>query len=365
MDSQTNPEKPTTSPKILIVDDDPSVREVLSVLLEEEGYTCDNASSAKVALEMIHCGYDLVISDLKMPEHDGLWLLQQLRKQDQDLAIIMLTGYGNTESAVDCLKCGAIDYLLKPPKITELVRAIERALSKRQAAQERRRYRQHLEDTVKAKTKELSNALAKIESAYNTTLLALVAALDAREHETGDHSLRVVRFCEMIAKRMGLSPEERIEIRKGALLHDIGKIGVPDRILLKPNPLNSEEWAEMRCHPNIGFNILKQIDFLKGPSEMVVAHHERFDGTGYPNRLRGMEIPIGARIFSIADTLDAITSDRPYRKAQSFQHARAEIQRCSGSQFDPEIVEYFLKIPAEEFELNRRQAASHEAIQEI
>lgn len=357
MDSQTTPAEAATPPKILVVDDDVSVREVLSVLLEEEGYSCASAPDADTALQQLSQKYDVLISDLKMPEHDGLWLLDRIREQDQELAIIILTGFGDTESAVECLRRGANDYLLKPPKITEFVRAIERALSKRQVIQARRRYRQQLEQNVEDKTAELSVALAKVESAYNTTLLALVAALDAREHETSDHSLRVVRFCEMIAKRMDLTAQERLEIRRGALLHDIGKIGVPDCILLKPGPLDPAEWTEMRKHPDIGFNILKQIDFLKEPSRIVIAHHERFDGNGYPNRLQGEAIPVGARIFAIADTLDAITSDRPYRKARSFQVARDEIQRCSGSQFDPAIVSHFMEVTAEEFEENRSLAS--------
>ena len=219
------------------------------------------------------------------------------------------------------------------------------------------RYQHTLEKNVEDKTKALKVALSEIEAAYNTTLQALVAALDAREHETSDHSLRVVRFSEAIAQRMGMTESEMLEISRGALLHDIGKIGVPDSILLKPGPLDPTEWEEMRNHPKIGFNILKKIDFLKGPSEIVLSHHERFDGNGYPNKLAKDAIPIGARIFAVADTLDAITSDRPYRKARSFETAQTEIKRCSGTQFDPEIVRVFLSIGEEEFLWSRELAA--------
>ncbi|MBR2979628.1 MAG: response regulator [Myxococcaceae bacterium] len=345
------------SPNILIVDDDMAVREVLSVLLSEEGYACTCAPDARTALALMPQGFQLVVSDLKMPDYDGLWLLDRIRESDQDIAVIMLTGYGDTESAVDCLRRGANDYLLKPPKITELVRAIERALSKRRVALAQRRYQQRLEKNIQDKTQELKTALSDVEAAYRSTLLALVAALDAREHETSNHSQRVVRYTEAIARRMGLAEDELLVIRRGALLHDIGKIGVPDSILLKPGPLDPREWDEMRRHPEIGFNILQQINFLRAPAKIVLSHHERFDGTGYPRKLSGEDIPIGARIFTIADTLDAITSDRPYRKAREFEVARAEIERCCGKQFDPRAVEAFMSIGKDEFAALRNCSA--------
>ena len=184
-----------------------------------------------------------------------------------------------------------------------------------------------------------------------------MAALDAREHETSDHSLRVVRYTDMIARRMALPDHQLLEIRRGALLHDIGKIGVPDSILLKPGPLDAREWVEMRRHPEIGFNILQQIDFLRAPSKIVLAHHERFDGTGYPRRLSGHDIPVGARVFTIADTLNTITNNQPYHKAREFSVARAEIERCRGGQFDPEAVEAFLSIEEDEFAALRDSAS--------
>jgi putative nucleotidyltransferase with HDIG domain len=333
------------SPRILIVDDDDSVRDVISVLLAEEGYRCTCAASADTALEVLPAGFQLVISDMKMPGHDGLWLLDRIRKQSEDTAVIMLTGYGDTESAVECLRRGAVDYLLKPPKVTDLVRAIERALAKRRIELARKRYQSRLEKRVREKTAELQRAFVEIEDAYNSTLLALVAALDAREHETSDHSQRVVRYTVAIAERLGISGSELDNIRRGALMHDIGKIGVPDSILLKPGPLTPVEWDEMRRHPEIGFNILKGIGFLSGTAEIVLSHHERFDGNGYPRKLRGSEIHIGARIFMVADTLDAITSDRPYRKSQGYEAARQEIERCAGTQFDAEVVKAFLSLP--------------------
>ena len=343
---------------ILVVDDDPSVRHVISSVLREEGYTVRAAASAEQALELLRASGDVptVLSDLKMPGHDGIWLLDQILQRHPHAAVVMLTGYGDTENAVECLKRGAADYLLKPPRITDLVRAIERAQSRRKLAIARNRYHEGLAHRVREKTLEITEALRRTADAYTSTLSALVAALDAREHETSDHSQRVVRYTMAIARRMGIAGEQVDQIARGALLHDIGKIGVPDSILLKAGPLTPSEWIEMRKHPEIGHQILQSIGFLAEPAEIVLAHQERWDGGGYPRGMRGPQIPLGARIFAIADTLDAMTSDRPYRRGVSYDEARAEIARCSGTQFDPACVEAFLAVPvAELVELRDRR----------
>jgi HD-GYP domain-containing protein (c-di-GMP phosphodiesterase class II) len=196
-------------------------------------------------------------------------------------------------------------------------------------------------------TTELRGALKNIASTYQNTLMALVTALDAREHETSDHSQRVVQYTSAIALRMGIKGAELDEIGRGALLHDIGKIGVPDAVLLKPGKLTPEEWVEMRKHPDIGHQMIAPIEFLAIPATIVLAHQERWDSQGYPRNLGREAIPIGARIFAVADTLDAMTSDRPYRKGTSFANAISEISRCGGSQFDPEVVRAFLDIGEE------------------
>lgn len=336
---------PPSPPRILVVDDDESVRDVISVLLREEGYDCVTAESPEVALTIAERDdTPLVISDLKMPGRDGLWLLESFRERYPDTAIIMLTGYGDTEAAVDCLRRGATDYLLKPPKLTDLIRAIERALGKRRVEMARKRYQKKLERKVRDRTTELRAALRDVNTTYQNTLLALVSALDTREHETSDHSQRVVQYTVAIANRMGLQGGEIDEIARGALLHDIGKIGVPDAVLLKPGKLTPDEWYEMRKHPEMGFNMISPIPFLAVSSQIVLSHQERFDGSGYPRNLKGQEIHIGARIFAIADTLDAMTSDRPYRQGTGFSNAVAEITQCAGTQFDPEIVRAFLDI---------------------
>ena len=337
------PSEPT---KILIVDDDVSVRDVIAVLLREEGYACTAVSSAEAALDaMRHAAdFSLVISDVRMPGRDGFWLLERMRDAHPDTAVVMLTAYGDTEAAVECLRNGAADYLLKPPKVTELIRAIERALGRRRLELARQKYRRSLENRVREKTAELSRALRELEATYSQTLWSLVAALDAREHETGDHSQRVVRYSIAVARRIGVPEREMPELGRGALLHDIGKIGVPDAILLKPGKLDDTEWREMKRHPQIGYDILRSIDFLKTSAEMVLSHQERFDGGGYPRGLAGEQIPIAARIFAIADTYDAMTNHRPYRRALSAEAARDEIARCAGTQFDQRCAEAFLSM---------------------
>jgi response regulator RpfG family c-di-GMP phosphodiesterase len=348
--------------RILIVDDDASVRDVISVLLQEEGYECRTAAGAEEALEVAaQEAPPLVISDMKMPGRDGIWLLEAFRERFPETAVVMLTGYGDTEAAVDCLRRGAVDYLLKPPKLTDLIRAIERALAKRRIELARKRYQKKLERKVRDRTAELRSAFKDIANTYQNTLLALVAALDAREHETSDHSQRVVKYTVAIAERLSMQGVDLEELGRGALLHDVGKIGVPDAVLLKPGKLTPEEWGEMRKHPDIGYQMIQSIPFLATPATIVLSHQERFDGGGYPRKLRGEEIHIGARIFAVADTLDAMTSDRPYRKATSFENAMAEIQRCAGSQFDPEVVRAFADIGVDGLMKIRRDMAQARA----
>jgi putative nucleotidyltransferase with HDIG domain len=345
---------------ILVVDDDAAVRGVISVLLREEGYAVTAVASAEAALDAARATeYPLVISDVRMPGHDGVWLLERMREVCPDTAVIMLTGFGDTEAAVECLRSGAADYLLKPPKVTELICAIERALGRRKLELARQRYRQSLEARVREKTAALSRTLLDLENTYSQTLWTLVAALDAREHETSDHSQRVVRATLAIARRLGVPEAEWPDLGRGALLHDIGKIGVPDAILLKPGKLTPDEWVEMRKHPQTGFNILRSVDFLARPADMVLAHQERYDGGGYPRGLAGEAIPLSARIFAIADTFDAMTSDRPYRRRLDVDAARAEIQRCAGTQFDPRASEAFLSLRPDELDALARPPDQH------
>lgn len=345
-------ERPTgpVEKRLLVVDDDESVRRVVAAILIDEGYETVTASNANSALEILtRDEFALVITDMKMPDRDGLWLLEQVRSGHADTGIIIMTGYGQVDTAVQALRFGAADYLTKPVRVNQLCASVLRALDRRRLEMENRAYQQGLEGAVREKTQQLEAAYSQINATYTLTLEALVTALDARECETGNHSQRVVRTTLAIAERMGLPESLREHIGRGALLHDIGKIGVPDHVLLKPGRLTEEEWVEMKKHPEIGARILSGIAFLEPAAEIVLSHQERWDGGGYPRGLQREEIPIGARIFAVADALDAITSDRPYRRGRSLEHAREEIARYAGTQFDPIVVEHFLAITDEEW----------------
>lgn len=347
---------PAPQGRLLVVDDEESVRRVVAELLEAEGYFTESAASAHEALDILRTQpFDLVLTDIKMNGRDGLWLLEQVHRNHPDASVVLMTGFGQVDTAVRALKHGAEDYLTKPIRIHELSASIERALQSRRLRIEHRAYQQGLETAVREKTRQLEAAYVEVNRSYDLTLEALVTALDARECETGLHSQRVVRLTTAIAERMGVSREDQRMMARGALLHDIGKIGVPDRVLLKPGKLDEEEWVEMRRHPEIGARILSGIPFLKPALEIVLTHQEKWDGTGYPGGLAGREIPLGSRIFAVADAVDAICSDRPYRRGRPFSWAREEIERCGGTQFDPDVVKAFLTITEEEYLRYRRE----------
>jgi response regulator RpfG family c-di-GMP phosphodiesterase len=344
--------------RLLVVDDDDEVRAVVAELLAAEGYAPEQAATAEGALERARAEhFPLVITDLKLPDQDGLWLLRALRAELPETAVIVMTGYGQVESAVDALKAGAADYLTKPIRVNHLAAAALRALDRRRVVMETRQYQAALEGAVEEKARALEAAYAQISETYRITLEALVTALDARECETGAHSQRVVRFSLAIGDALGVVGKERDDLARGALLHDIGKIGIPDHILLKPARLTPEEWVEMRKHPEIGARILSGIEFLAPAAEIVLAHQERWDGQGYPRGLAGTDIPLGARIFAVADTFDAITTDRPYRKGRPFQAAKDEVRRWSGAQFDPAVVEAATAIADATWEALRAEAS--------
>jgi len=334
--------------RILIVDDEAGVRAVLQKHLEHYGAECVTAQDALDALARLKSNdFDLIISDMMMPGMSGMDLLQRVQELNPETAFIMITGLKDIKTAVNSMRVGACDFITKPFELRAIRRAVDRALEKRHLLIENRRYREQLELQVREKTAELNDALREIEESYKITLEALVTALDAREHETQAHSQRVREYTLTLARVLGLSHDVMLHIGRGALLHDVGKIGVRDYILLKPGRLSAEEWAEMKQHPQIGHDILQGIKFLAPAAEIVLCHQERWDGRGYPRGLAGRDIPLGARIFSVADTLDAMTSDRPYRKALSFEAAYREIRACSGTQFDPDIVEAFFSISPE------------------
>ena len=334
--------------RILVVDDETHVRAMMGSTLERQGYEVLLASSGREALESLELNtFDLVLTDIVMQDMNGIALLEQIHAQHPNLPVVMVTAIHDISVAIDSMRRGAYDYLLKPFEREHLLSTVRRAMDHRHALEENQNYQQSLEQMVRARTEMLRHAMEDLEHSYDVTLEALGDALDLKDSETEGHSKRVTAYTIALARAMGIAPAEIKVIARGAFLHDVGKMAIPDEILRKPGSLTSEEEAVMREHCTRGYNMLRKIPFLAGAAEIVYCHQEHFNGSGYPRGIRGREIPIGARIFAVGDTLDAITSDRPYRRARSFDAAREEILRCSGTQFDPAVVEVFLKIPNE------------------
>jgi response regulator RpfG family c-di-GMP phosphodiesterase len=332
--------------RVLVVDDEPAACKLLSIILGAPTFQCVTANDGKSALAALEReSVDAVISDLCMPGMGGMELLAEARRRYPYVAFLVTTGIDDVEVGVQAMRSGADDYLVKPLVESVVVAGLERALHKRNLERQVENYRQRLEEMVSERTKQLQAALRQIERGYEDTLQALAAAIDLRDSETAGHSDRVTQYSLHLGRAMQLSPESLAVIARGGYLHDVGKLGIPDSILLKPGPLTPDEWKVMRQHVQIGFDLVQGIPFLADAAEIILAHHERFDGSGYPRGLKGHEIPIGARIFAVADTLDAITSDRPYRRASTFATGRETIRLQSGRQFDAEIVGLFLDIP--------------------
>jgi cyclic di-GMP phosphodiesterase len=340
----------STHPRLLIVDDEVEVRRVLHDLLSET-YDCGEAYSAEDALRQLSENvYPLVLSDITMSGMSGLEMIPHVKAVSPETVIVMISGMQTIESAINALRLGAFDYLMKPFDLRQVEAAIARAYEHHELIVGKRVYENHLEDLVDLRTAELDKALGSLENAYRSTLQALTAALETRDAETHGHSERVVTFSLRLGREYGLNPTEMKALEFGSLLHDIGKIGVPDAILRKPAKLTDEEWVRMREHPLHGQQILRGIKFLEGAARVVAQHHEKWDGSGYPLGLKGDEIDICARIFSVADAFDAITSDRVYRKGRPYEAALQELDEWAGRQFDPKIVEAFHRVPREDWD---------------
>jgi putative nucleotidyltransferase with HDIG domain len=346
--------------RILVVDDEESVRAVAAALLTRTGYSVTTTESAQEALTRLQQDpdYDLVLCDVMMPVTDGLTLLDHLCTDHPGIPVVMFSAINDAYVVTSAFRRGAIDYLLKPFERTELESVVLRAIEHGRLRKQNSTYRHNLESIVNTRTGRLRSTMQDLERSYDITLEAMGDALDLRDQETEGHSRRVTAYTNTLAQAMGLDSDELRIIARGAFLHDIGKIATPDAILLKPGRLTAEEMAIMKQHCERGYEMVRKISFLREAAEIVYAHQEQFDGSGYPRGLRGEEIPLGARIFAIADTLDAMTSDRPYRRGTSFAEAREEIVRCAGTQFDPGIVEVFLSIPAEIWSKLRTESES-------
>jgi putative two-component system response regulator len=344
------------TPRILIVDDENEIRQLLLELLGEQ-FDCEGASTAEEALDRLRKSqFELVISDITMPGMSGLDMIPHVKSVSPDTVVVMISGMQTVESAIGALRLGAFDYLMKPFDLRQVEAVVKRALEHHELIVAKQRYENHLEELVEQRTAELDRALDSLENAYRSTLKALTAALETRDSETHGHSERVVSYSLRLGREYGLSRDELKALEFGSLLHDIGKIGVPDSILRKPAKLTEEEWVRMREHPMHGQQILRGIEFLKGAARVVAQHHEKWDGSGYPLGLREEDIDVCARIFSVADAFDAITSDRVYRQGKSYEAAAKELDDWAGKQFDLQVVKAFHRVPREDWAELREQS---------
>ena len=343
--------------RILVVDDDALILQALTRILQAEGYQVICHGDPVRALQ--ERDFTVVITDFMMPQMNGVELLAQIRKHTPDAVRVLLTAAGDFKVASEAVNRGEVYRLLaKPWSIADLTSCVRQAVEHFRLVQENAR----LSREISAKNEELLSINKNLERLViertNGLMEGLIAALDYRDTETSWHSRRVSLFARRIGQVLGLTEEQLSVVEQGALLHDIGKIGVRDSILHKPGPLTPDEWLEMRQHPEFGYRMLAKMPYLHEAALVVLQHQERFDGHGYPNGIAGQEIVIGARIFAVADTIDAITSDRPYRKGRPISVARDEIKRCRGSQFDPAVVDAFFSIPEKEWlDLSERLAS--------
>jgi response regulator RpfG family c-di-GMP phosphodiesterase len=343
---------PAPGERVLIVDDDELILKALARILESSGFqarcylTPDEALAALEAEAPV-----VVISDYMMPTMDGVSFLKLVRARLPGAVRILCTAAEDFRVALQAVNTGEVFRIIsKPWHQQELLATVNQASEAARLRRENERLTAEVQ-RQNERLREMNGRLEEMVRARTQALLeGLIAALDYRDAETQWHSRRVSLYARRLAEQLGILEPELTVIEHGALLHDIGKIGVRDRVLLKPGPLTAEEWTEMRRHPDLGWALLQRVDYLRPASAIVLEHQEKWDGTGYPRGLSGASIVIGARIFHVVDTLDAITSDRPYRKARPFEDARAEIVRCGGTQFDPRVVDAFLAVPADDWE---------------
>lgn len=336
--------------RMLVVDDDPSIGRLIQRMLDKQPFSIDVSHQAADAREKVQSAksqYDVLMIDLNLSEESGFDILEEMHAIDPSVVNVVISGEATVDNAVASLRFGAYDFVEKPLTRENVQAVLDRAVEYRRLMQENRRYQLYLEDIVQEKSQTLMRTMQQLQRSYQFTLEAMVRMLDAREKTTGEHSLRVQRLASIISERMNLSDDQKEAIARGALLHDIGKIAIPDSILLKPGPLNDEEWDIMKTHAEIGYSVIRQNPDLAEVAEIVHSHHERFDGSGYPRGIQGETICLGARIFALVDAYDAMRSDRVYRKSISPDDTREEILRCKGTHFDPRIVDLFIECQQE------------------
>jgi response regulator RpfG family c-di-GMP phosphodiesterase len=340
---------PTSEPRpnILVVDDEPGVRAyICECLVRESSCHCTGVGSAREALTVVHespSPIDVALLDLCMPGDDGIALARALRNEVRDLAVVLITGTQSFDAAVEAMRIGILDYLLKPVAMPALVDSVNRAVEWRQAALRAAAERAKLRQEIADNAKRLTAAFADSSIASRSALEALLEALNQRNPDALAHTRRVASFSVILAEALDVKEPTLSTIERAALLHDLGKIAIPDAVIHKPGPLTSDELSVMRSHVQIGHDIAVTVPFLRPVGEIILASHERVDGTGYPRGLKGPAIPLGARIIAVADAFDALTSPRLYREPCDLARANAELVRASGTHFDPVVVASWLR----------------------
>lgn len=320
-------------------------------------FDCDEAESIESALRLIsEKEYSVILCNHDLPRFNGADVVPYLQVEAPNSEIVLIGEEISAKEVIRIFRSGIFDYIQQPYKLTEIEQAVENAFEQYELKRIKSEYQVHLEELSAQRATELDKTLEEIENSYRITLKALVQALETRDFESHGHSERAVTFALRLGYEVGLDKDSLKNLELGALLHDIGKIGVPDAVLRKPASLNEEEWGKMKLHPIHGQKILRNIAFLEAASRIVAQHHEKWDGSGYPSQLRGEEIDIGARIFAVIDAFDAMTSDRIYRRGCSYEKALSELDRCAGTQFDPVIVEAFKRVPREDWEILRQRS---------
>jgi putative nucleotidyltransferase with HDIG domain len=329
--------------QILIVDDEEIICSILARRLTREGYACVTANNGREALQYFYKHpFSLIISDIKMPEMDGLTLLKRVKAANPKMMVIMVTAFPEIDLAVEAVHLGAYDFIIKPVDLDLVILSVRKALEKKRLEEEIVAYRSHLERLVEERTAKLQQAYRILKKTHLDSVKVLVEAIDAKDPYTRGHSDRVTRMSLKIAFQLGFAEDRLESLEYGALLHDIGKIGIKDEVLLKPGTLDSEEYQYIQEHPLIGIKIIEGLDFFKDKIPMIRHHHEHYDGSGYPDGLLGAAIPLEARIIAVPDAFDAMTSVRPHRGMMPLQDVLMELEKCKGTQFDPKILEIFL-----------------------
>jgi len=341
---QMAPDSPAGQGQVMIIDDDVAVCDMVKKMLTPIGFTVLTETNPRRALERIKAipnRIDVVLIDLKMPEMSGIDVIKSVKSMASDIVCIVLTGLASADNTIASLRVGAHDFMQKPFNFDDLTISLKRGVEYRRLYRKAETYRQQLGKTLEDRA-TLNEKESALESAHMVTMEALVAALTECEANAVEHNRRVEAYAVFLARRMNVKEDQIVKIKRGARLHDIGKKVIPDAILQKAGPLTDAEKDIMRQHSTISYRILKNIPFLQEEAEMVYQHHENYNGSGYPCGLAGNDIVFGARLLAVVDAFDALRSDRVYRKAVSLDATLAEICRCSGTQFDPAIVDAFL-----------------------